>query len=39
MKSAIDMPLTFTARLSGRSRFPRHTGHAVADMKSIIQSR
>ena len=36
VKSAIDMPLTFTARLSGRSRLPRHTEHVVADMKSIM---
>ena len=32
VNSAIDMPFTFTARLSGRSRLPRHAGHSVADM-------
>ena len=32
VKSAIDMPFTFTARLSGRNRLPWHAGHFVADM-------
>ena len=32
VKSAIDMPFTFTARLSGRRRLPWHAGHSVADM-------
>ena len=31
-KSAMDMPLIFTARLSGRSRLPSHAGQQVADM-------
>ena len=32
VKSEIDMPFTFTARLSGRSRLPSHAGQRVADM-------
>ena len=32
VKSAIDMPFTFTARLSGRSRLPWQAGQVVADM-------
>jgi len=32
VKSAIDKPLTFTARLSGRNRCPLHAGQRVADM-------
>ena len=39
VKSAIDMALTFTARLSGRRRLPWHAGHSVADMWSMSQSR
>ena len=36
LNSEIERPPTFTARLSGRSRLPRHTEHNVADMKSIM---
>ena len=32
VKSAIDMPFTFTARLSGRRRLPWQAGQVVADM-------
>ena len=39
VKSAIEIPSTCTAKLSGRSRFPWHAGHSVADMCSISQSR
>ena len=32
VNSAIEIPFTFTAKLSGRSRAPLHTGHSVPDM-------
>jgi len=32
VKSEIDMPFTFTARLSGLRRLPSHAGQRVADM-------
>ena len=35
VKSAMDMPFTFTARLSGRSRLPWHAGHSRS--RHVIQ--
>src|SRR5438309_1575472 len=39
VKSAMEMPFTFTARLSGRRRFPPHAVGAVEGTRSRLQLR